>query len=230
MMSTVSTGRSTAAPPCPAARTGSARGGRSPTGCRGSRRSRAGVGDRRDVPLQDDKEVARAARIKAGADALDQRPSRPGESGRHAASRDLPAVKTASTCGCAGRRRPQRSSSRVAVRGVSIAVDVDVAEGPSPSRPGPPQPELGDERRCPSSAGLERRIDPRRVRDARQALALGNVLAAMIGGQRHRIIDAAAVEHARGNRRARGRARSAGGTSPRLRCRRCGRHSRSPTG
>ena len=62
------------------------------------------------------------------------------------------------------------------------------------------------------------------------AQALGNVQAAMVGGQHHRIIDARCGRAARRNRRGRGRARAAAGTSPARRCHSCGRHSRSPRG
>ena len=41
----------------------------------------------------------------------------------------------------------------------------------------------------------EGRVDPRRIGDAGKPLALWHILAAVIGGQHHRIIDAAAVEH-----------------------------------
>ena len=50
----------------------------------------------------------------------------------------------------------------------------------------------------------------------------------MIGGQRNRIVEARCGRAPRGSRRGRGRARAAAGTSPARRCRRCGRHSRSP--
>ena len=109
------------------------------------------------------------------------------------------------------------------------AVDIHVAEAaladraPAPCSPSSRADRLADRRRRSA------RIDPRRAGHPCAALPLGNVLPAMVGGQRRPHNRSRCGRAGGRNRRGRGRARTAAGTSPRPRCHSCGRHSRSPT-
>ena len=81
-----------------------------------------------------------------------------------------------------------------ALRGVQALVEVKIARRPvapdqlAPGQPGP----LADRRR--QRLGRQRRIDPRRRRDAIFPIALGQIVAAMVGGQHDHIVDPVAVE------------------------------------